>query len=146
MQAPVDIGARLHAIRAAVSAVIFVFALCAFSSDARGADSPRLVVIRAPSDIALGGDSNNPAVWVGDRVHVFASPFAQDDKPAGVSYYWSGASIEHLDAREYVDADRSIISAAPHQSFGPWFESVIADDEGVLWAYYHAEFDVGNGL
>src|SRR2546430_15246208 len=111
----------LHSIRAALSAVVFVFGLCGLPSGVRGADSPRLVVLRAPSGITIGGDSNNPAVWVGDRIQVFASPFAQDDKLAGVSFSLSGPSIEHLDAQEYVDADRSLISTAPLPSFGPWF-------------------------
>jgi hypothetical protein len=135
-----------HSLRAAVSAVISAFALCAFPTSAQSADSPRMVVMRAPTSIGVGGDCNNPAVWVGDRVHVFASPYAQEDKPAGVSYFCSGTSIERLDAREYVDADRSVISSTPLPSYGPWFESVIADEEGVLWAYYHAEFGVEHGL
>jgi hypothetical protein len=131
--------------RSAASIILVILALSASFSNALGAASPRLVIKLAPS-ITVGGDCNNPAVWVGDRVHVFASPYADNGLPAGVAYYCSGDSIETLDAREPVDADRSIISAAPRLSYGPWFESVIADDDGVLWAYYHAEFGVERGL
>jgi hypothetical protein len=146
MHAPADIAAMLYTVRAALAAFVFVTGLSTFSSTARGTDIPRVVVMRAPRSISVGGDCNNPAVWVGDRVHVFASPYAQNDQPAGVSYYWSGPSIEDLDRREYVAADRNAISATPRQSYGPWFETVIADDSGVLWAYYHAEFGAENGL
>jgi hypothetical protein len=146
MQTPSDRAAISLVFPAAIWAAVFALTLGAVPLAAQGADSPRLVLVRAPSDVAVGGDCNNPAVWVGDRVQVFASPFGQDGQPAGVSYFYSGTSIERLDTRESVEPDRRLISSTQPPSHGPWFESVIADDAGVLWAYYHAEFGVENGL
>jgi hypothetical protein len=81
-----------HIFRAALSAILSTIAWVAVSSTVLVADSPRLILKRAPG-IGVGGDCNNPAIWVGDRIHVFASPYAADGQPIIAAAIRSSGSI-----------------------------------------------------
>jgi len=86
----------------------------------------------------IGGDCNSPAVWVDGQLRVYSSTYPQNGSPGGVYAYRTGPTLDRLTNNLYVTPDRAQL--LQNNAFGPWFESVIADAQGVLWAFYHAEF------
>ncbi len=101
----------------------------------------RMVLVSASPEIAFNNDCNPSALWIDGELHVFENPYPHGGHPGGLISYRKGASIEAITGGGPLTPDRSrLIQAQPNGAYGPWFETVIADDQGVLWAYYHAEF------
>jgi hypothetical protein len=109
-------------------------------TDTQTLAQPRVMIKAAGPELFIDGDCNNPAVWVNGMLRVYGSPYPQNGTMGGVASYKSGPSLLQLNSVTRVDPDRSALWSFSPPAFGPWFESVVADDQGVLWAYYHAEF------
>lgn len=107
---------------------------------AQAAPPPAVTITAALTSLWIDGDCNNPAVWVDGQVRVYGSPYPQNGSMGGVATFRAGATLESIGAAQAVNPDRSRLGACRPAAFGPWFESIVADDQGVLWAYYHAEF------
>jgi hypothetical protein len=69
-------------------------------------------------------DSNSPAFWDGDTLYVFNS--------AGHPYRSWGKSVFELSWAESVEFDNEV-------NGGRWIESVLLDENGVLYGWYHHE-------
>lgn len=111
-----------------------------FAAPEAALGAPRAVIRPAASCISVEGDCNVPAVWVNGELRLYESPYPHDNFMGGVASYASGSSVTTLTQKAAVTPDRCALAAYTPAAFGPWFESIIADDAGVLWAYYHAEF------
>lgn len=112
------------------AAIAAVIVLVLESIDARGpvAPSARLVsasLIQLPGDI----DSSNPFVW--DLVDGVRQLFVITSW-GGVPVQSSGESVEHLHRGEPV-------AFASHPGHGVWMESILTDDAGTWYGYYHHE-------
>jgi Putative Ig domain len=101
---------------------------------------PKVVITKAAQQIALDGDCNFPAVWINGQLRVYESPYPQNGYMGGVKSYRTGASVLALNTRVAVNPDRNVLGSYSPAAFGPWFESIVRDGDGTLWAYYHAEF------
>ena len=113
-----------------VSAAAAVIALSLAVLDARGPGTPsaRLVpasLIQLPGDV----DSSNPFVWdlVNGRRELFVIT-----SWGGVPIQSSGASVEQLHRGEAV-------AFTKHPGHGVWMESIVTDDGGIWYGYYHHE-------
>ena len=104
--------------------------LALHSLDAQVPKTPTARLISAPS-IQLPGDtdSSNPLVWTatGGVPELFVIT-----SWGGVPVRSSGASIERLHRGEPV-------TFATHPGHGVWMESIISDDGGTWYSYYHHE-------
>ena len=111
---------------------------------ALGAVPPKVVIRELPANehMSVGGDCNRPAVWVDGELRIYESPYPQKmegvDFPGGVKWYTTGPTVKERKKRVEVKPDREKLAAV--KAFGPWFESVVPDEKGNLYAYYHAEF------
>lgn len=110
------------------------------ASPAAASSPPRVVITAASPEIFIDGDCNNPAVWLDGELRIFGSPYPQNGTMGGVASYRYGSSVLQLGGTRPVNPDRSVLGGYNPPAFGPWFESVLVDDDGALWAYYHAEF------
>ena len=104
------------------------------------ASTPDVIIRVVRPEIGIGGDCNRPAIWLDGRLHIYESPYPQGDFKGGVNACRVGESLDKMDSSVPVAPDRTRLADAAKPAFGPWFESVLADSNGVLWAYYHAEF------
>lgn len=104
---------------------------------------PSVQIRKVDTSLFIDGDCNNPAVWIGGKIRVYGSPYPQNGSRGGVATYKTGSSVLGMGETCGVRPDRSLLMNYAPSAFGPWFESIVADDAGVLWAYYHAEFPNG---
>lgn len=91
---------------------------------------PSVRLVAAPPLVMPGAvDSNVPLAWglVEGRWQLFALA-----SWGGVPALLTGSSIDQM--RRVGD-----VTIAPHPGHGVWIESVIADDAGVWYGYYHHE-------
>jgi len=101
--------------------------------------APPLVIIRgAKPAFGFGGDSNNPAVWIGNTLHVFRS---DGEGPSQIS----AGALNELVGKNFVKTKADRRNILKTDAAGLWFESVIADSTGKLYACYHAEYGNGSG-
>lgn len=132
--------------RACGSWLAALAAVIAIAGEAAGSTPPKVEITAATNGIFINGDCNNPAVWVNGELRLYGSPYPSGGFMGGVATYKGGGSVEALGWDVSVTPDRSKLGAYTPAAFGPWFESVLADDNGALWAYYHAEFPTNNRI
>lgn len=108
------------------AAIILSFA----TIDARGTRTPSARLVPAPL-IQLPGDvdSSNPFVW--DVVDGVRRLFVMTSW-GGTPVQSSGASVEQLHRGEPV-------AFTTHPGHGVWMESIVSDDGGTWYGYYHHE-------
>lgn len=121
-------------------AVATAILLTSAASRVAASSPPKVVITSATPEIFIDGDCNNPAIWLDGELRIFGSPYPQNGTMGGVASYRYGSSVSQLSGTRPVNPDRSVLGHYSPPAFGPWFESVLVDDDGVLWAYYHAEF------
>ena len=118
---------RLARMAAGFSAALML-GLQALSAQAPRTPSARLVpaaAIQLPGDV----DSNNPFVW--DSVNGVQELFVITSW-GGVPVQSSGPNVDRL-------RQGSPVSFATHPGHGVWMESILSDDVGTWYAYYHHE-------
>ena len=123
-------GHATSAIVRLVSTSVLVLAFATGVPLAQGAKLPSARLVSAPA-IALPGqiDSSNPFVW--DWVDGLRRLFVVTSW-GGVPIQSSGQSLEQLHRGEPV-------SFVNHPGHGVWMESIVTDDVGTWYGYYHHE-------
>ncbi len=99
-----------------------------------------VLVRRSNRGIWLSGDSNSPAVWIDGRLRVYQSIAPENGSAGGVASYAEGPYVYSLRTKRPVSPDRALLDEYSPKAYGPWFEAVVPDESGNLWAYYHAEY------
>ena len=115
-------------LRASAAVALVALSLAALDARAPGTPSARLVpasLIELPGDV----DSSNPFVWdlVNGRRELFVIT-----SWGGVPVQSSGSSVEQLHRGEAV-------AFTTHPGHGVWMESIVTDDAGTWYGYYHHE-------
>jgi hypothetical protein len=114
-----------------VLAVVLCLAAAGWSVRAqRRDDFPTARLVRAPRlALPIEVDSSVPVLW--DLVDGIPTLFA----------FASWGGVPTLLAGPRLDATRRVdtIALGPHPGWGVWFESVLADDSGTWFGYYHNE-------
>jgi len=115
--------------------VLLIGLLCAIAAATPQGQSTRLPtarLIRAPRIVMPGAvDSNVPMVWelADGRWQLFALTS------------WGGLPARHTGASLDQMQQAGPVNIVPHPGYGVWIESIVQDDSGAWYGYYHHERD-----
>ena len=100
--------------------------------------------ISPASNIFFGGDSNAPGVWLQGKLKRYESNYPQNGNTGGVSAYSCyNPNIETLvTGGQIIAGGRQYLDTRIPPAYGPWFEGMEVDENGVAYAYYHTEIRI----
>jgi hypothetical protein len=105
--------------------LLLALALAGSASAAQDAGDPEALLVPAPTlEFPAETDSNSPAFWADERLHVFNS--------LHTPYLSEGRNVARLD-------DPMGVRFRGGQRGPRWMESVLQDEDGTLYGFYHLE-------